>query len=107
MIQRNGRWRGEADEYVGPRGLEDDRLRAGDSHDVQGTLNAHPQDEYTVAAAFRLPLAQIDIQHWRRYRERLRTPMLTEESIHVFTAVLSAKDSRPRRFATAIAWSQS
>jgi hypothetical protein len=72
MIQRNGRWRGEADESNGPRGLRDDRLRAGDSHDVQGTHIAHPQDEYTVAAAFRLPRAENDAQHWRRYRERLR-----------------------------------
>ncbi len=37
------------------RGLFSDWLRAGDSHDVQGTpsASAHQQDEYTVAADVR------------------------------------------------------
>jgi len=53
------------------RGLSNDRLRAGDSHDVQSPDHAaHPQDEYTLAAEFRPSVSDCD----RHY--------LQEESIH-------------------------
>jgi hypothetical protein len=59
MSQRNGRWRGEADNSPGHQDLQVcDWLRAGDFHDVQDPtspedLLVHKQDEYVVAADFR------------------------------------------------------
>ena len=59
MSQRNGRWRGEADNSPGHQDLQVcDWLRAGDFHDVQDPtspedLLVHKQDEYVAAADFR------------------------------------------------------
>ena len=59
MSQRNGRWRGEADNSPwSSRSQVCDWLRAGDFHDVQDPtspedLLVHKQDEYVAAADFR------------------------------------------------------
>lgn len=59
MSQRNGRWRGEADNSPGHQDLQVcDWLRAGDFHDVQDPtspedLLVHKQDEYVAAADLR------------------------------------------------------
>lgn len=61
MSQRNGRWRGEAENSPGHQDLQVcDWLRAGDFHDVQDPtspedLLVHKQDEYVAAADFRPP----------------------------------------------------
>ena len=59
MSQRNGRWRGEAENSPGHQDLHVcDWLRAGDFHDVQDPtspedLLVHKQDEYVAAADLR------------------------------------------------------
>jgi hypothetical protein len=59
MNKRNGRWRGEVDKYSGLKAL-------GTIDSAPATLmmsrvptTTLPQDEYTVAAAIRLPLNRL------------------------------------------------
>lgn len=90
MSQRNGRWRGEAENSPGHQDLQVcDWLRAGTFHDVQDPtspedLLAHKRDKYVAAADCR-PLGS------------LREPRVSFKLVSLDTCRRSVSDGRVAR----------